>query len=299
MQLMVSQGTLSTSPGMVSTAMQLVKQEGFFTLYNGLSASLLRHATYTTSPFVFYLKLKDLMHTEGQVTPWYQKIASGMLAGAGGALVGSPADVVLVRMQADGKLPIEQRRNYNHALDGLWKITKEEGVTQLWRGCAPNVNRGMLMSVGQLASYDQAKQMLLKTPLFKDNITTHFTASLIAAFVAAVITNPFDVIKTRIMNQQKKGTAGNDPQVYANSFDCFRKILKYEGYSGFFKGFVPYFVRLGPQTILVSFLAFSFRVLSLCRHLYSLSNLPNFWITWENDKLPNDLDYNIVLFFGI
>lgn len=35
--------------------------------------------------------------------------------------------------------------------------------------------RAMLMTTGQVASYDQAKQMLLETPLFKDDIITHFT----------------------------------------------------------------------------------------------------------------------------
>lgn len=99
-----------------------------------------------------------------------------MMAGAGGALVGSPADVVLVRMQADGKLPIEQRRNYKHAIDGLVKITKNEGVLNLWRGVGPNIGRAMLMTAGQVASYDQAKEMLItQTSLFKDNIVTHFT----------------------------------------------------------------------------------------------------------------------------
>ena len=30
------------------------------------------------------------------------------------------------------------------------------------------------MTTGQVASYDQAKQMLLTTPFFKDDIITHF-----------------------------------------------------------------------------------------------------------------------------
>ena len=34
------------------------------------------------------------------------KIAASMLAGAGGALCGNPADVIMVRMQADGTPPI-------------------------------------------------------------------------------------------------------------------------------------------------------------------------------------------------
>ena len=36
-------------------------------------------------------------------------------------------------MQADGKLPVDQRRNYKHAFDGLYRITKEEGITTCWK----------------------------------------------------------------------------------------------------------------------------------------------------------------------
>ena len=35
---------------------------------------------------------------------------------------------------------------------------------------------------------------------FRDNLTTHFSASLCAATVATGLTQPFDVMKTRMMN---------------------------------------------------------------------------------------------------
>jgi hypothetical protein len=95
-----------------------------------------------------------------------------MLAGAGGSLVGNPADVIMVRMQADGtnsmsrsfpstytslffvlgRLPEAQRRNYKHAFDGLFRIAREEGITTLWTGTLPNLQRAMLMTAGQLAT---------------------------------------------------------------------------------------------------------------------------------------------------
>lgn len=31
-------------------------------------------------------------------------------------MAGNPADVVNIRMQADGRLPLDQRRNYKHAI---------------------------------------------------------------------------------------------------------------------------------------------------------------------------------------
>jgi len=174
--------------------------------------------------------------------PLYQKIGVGMLSGAMGGLCGNPADVVNIRMQADGKLDPALRRNYKHAIDGLIRITREEGVGSLFSGLGPNVGRAMLMTAAQLASYDSIKASLLRTPWFKDNMVTHFTASLAAGFVATVVCAPVDIVKTRLMNAPKGEvmTASN----------CFATIARNEGLGGFYKGFVPAFVRLGPHTVI-------------------------------------------------
>lgn len=103
-----------------------------------------------------------------------------MAAGAAGGVVGSPADLTNIRMQNDGLLPVEQRRHYKHALDGLIRIAREEGVLALWRGVGANVNRAMLMTASQVATYDQFKAMLLGTGYFGENLTTHFSASFLA-----------------------------------------------------------------------------------------------------------------------
>jgi len=42
------------------------------------------------------------------------------------------------------------------------------------------VIRGAFATIGQIAFYEQAKQLLLSTAYFKDNIITHFNSSFIA-----------------------------------------------------------------------------------------------------------------------
>lgn len=46
-------------------------------------------------------------------------IVFGVVGGVVGGLAGCPADVVNVRMQADGRLPPHERRAYKNVLDGL------------------------------------------------------------------------------------------------------------------------------------------------------------------------------------
>ena len=96
----------------------------------------------------------------GEPLPLYQKAGAGLAAGGLGALVGSPADLSLIRMQADSTLPVDQRRNYKGVGDALTRIVREEGAGGLFRGAGPTVVRAMALNMGMLASNDQAKEML-------------------------------------------------------------------------------------------------------------------------------------------
>ena len=90
-----------------------------------------------------------------QPLPLWQKAAAGLTAGGLGALVGSPADLSLIRMQSDSTLPAAQRRNYKGVGDALLRIVKEEGIGGLFRGAGPTVVRAMSLNMGMLASNDQ------------------------------------------------------------------------------------------------------------------------------------------------
>ena len=60
------------------------------------------------------------------------------------------------------KVAHELRRNYKHAIDGVYRIATEEGVSALFNGMSMAVGRAILMTIGQLSFYDQIKQMLIQ-----------------------------------------------------------------------------------------------------------------------------------------
>jgi len=66
-------------------------------------------------------------------------------------------------------------------------MIREEGASAMMRGLVANTSRGVLMTAGQLASYDEFKKLLLKTGLMGDTLATHFTASFMAGFVATTM----------------------------------------------------------------------------------------------------------------
>ncbi|KAK0078316.1 hypothetical protein PV325_002683 [Microctonus aethiopoides] len=225
----------------VKHTLKIIKNQGFLALYNGLSASLLRQGTYSTTRFGFYEVAKQTMETPDRPLPFYKKLLIAGSAGAIGGIFGTPGDLINVRMQNDIKLLPDQRRNYKHALDGLIRVCREEGMFKLFNGCSTATGRAALMTIGQLSFYDQIKQYLLESGKFNDNLGTHFTASLSAGAIATTLTQPLDVLKTRAMNAK--------PGEFKNIGALIVYTAKL-GPLGFFKGFVPAFVRLAPHTIL-------------------------------------------------
>uniref|UniRef100_G1NNC3 Mitochondrial dicarboxylate carrier n=1 Tax=Meleagris gallopavo TaxID=9103 RepID=G1NNC3_MELGA len=214
---------------MMGMALRVVRTDGVLALYNGLSASLCRQMTYSLTRFAIYETARDHLGRGSQgPPPFYQKVLLGAVGGFTGGFVGTPADMVNVRMQNDVKQP------------GCARPLSAEGLKKLFSGATMASSRGALVTVGQLSCYDQAKQLVLTTGLLSDNIFTHFLASFIAGGCATFLCQPLDVLKTRLMNSQGE---------YRGVVHCAMETAKL-GPLAFYKGFVPAAIRLIPHTVL-------------------------------------------------
>ncbi|CAO2162990.1 unnamed protein product [Urochloa humidicola] len=237
-------------PGPVAVGAQILRSEGAVGLFSGVSATMLRQTLYSTTRMGLYDILKTRWTQEnGGVLPLHRKIAAGLIAGGIGAAVGNPADVAMVRMQADGRLPLADRRNYRSVGDAIGRMVRDEGVRSLWRGSSLTVNRAMIVTASQLATYDQAKEVILaRWGPGADGLGTHVTASFAAGIVAAAGSNPVDVIKTRMMNMK---VAPGAPPPYAGALDCALTTVRSEGPMALYKGFIPTVMRQGPFTVVL------------------------------------------------
>lgn len=132
--------------------------------------------------------------------------------------------------------------SYKHVFDGFRHVYAEGGLRTLFAGFLPASVRGCLLNIGQIVFYDEVKFFLLRRGLFDDTPRLHFVASLVAGGAATMLTQPVDVVKTRVMNAK--------PGEYSGLGDVIRSVAR-AGPMGFFKGFIPAFVRLGPHTVLM------------------------------------------------
>ncbi|TDG50000.1 hypothetical protein AWZ03_003510 [Drosophila navojoa] len=215
----------------------LVKQHGIYSLFKGISASLMRQYTYTMARFGIYAAGTSVVDTHSMTS----KVLLSAFSGGAGGLIGAPADLLNVRLQNDVKLPLENRRNYRNVFDGLVRVCQEEGCFSLFNGASFAALRGAFMTVGQIAFYEQTKDILLSAG-FPERADTYVFSSIVSAIAATLLTQPIDVAKTRSMNAA--------PGVYRNLTDVFYKTAL-EGPMAFYKGSIPALLRLVPHTVLL------------------------------------------------
>jgi len=230
--------------GAFGVVSEIARKEGVIGLYKGLSPAIIRHLFYTPIRIIGYENLKGLIvrseTNNSESLPLATKALVGGFSGVIAQVVASPADLVKVRMQADGRLVSQGLKpRYSGPIEAFTKILQSEGVKGLWKGVLPNIQRAFLVNMGELACYDHAKHFVIDKKIAEDNIFAHTLASIMSGLASTSLSCPADVVKTRMMNQGENA-------VYRNSYDCLVKTVKFEGIRALWKGFFPTWARLGP-----------------------------------------------------
>ncbi|XP_050432899.1 mitochondrial uncoupling protein 4 [Adelges cooleyi] len=236
--------------GMLKTAIGIVNEEGALKLWQGIPPALYRHVVYSGIRIVSYETMRDrvLMKNPDGSFPIWKSAISGVVSGAIAQYIASPADLIKVQIQMEGKRRLlgEPPRVLG-AAHAFKKIVSESGVRGLWKGSIPNVQRAALVNLGDLTTYDTAKQIIMQKTGLPDSHLLHCLSSVCAGLVAATMGTPADVVKTRIMNQptDKNGIG----LVYKGSMDCLIKTVENEGLLALYKGFLPVWIRMAPWSL--------------------------------------------------
>lgn len=241
--------------GMGGTFVHILRTEGLLAMYGGLSAAAARQFVYGGIGVGLYVPVRRLVigDADPAKAPLWQRIAAGALSGSIGQLAANPFDVVKVRLQADGRLKaLGQPPRYAGMADALGKIASAEGVAGFYKGLGPSIGRAAVINGCGIASYDATKVVVnqwLGTLGAGGGggggggLLPQFLSALVSGFVSATVSTPFDVIKTRMMNQPK------ERPLYAGSLDCVAKTVAAEGPLGLYKGFLPAYARLAPHRV--------------------------------------------------
>jgi hypothetical protein len=125
------------------------------------------------------------------------------------------------------------------------ELYAKQGIQGFYRGIDSNVARAMVLNGTKMGVYDQSKGYVVAyTGLPKKALLTQFMSAVTAGFFMTCTVAPFDMVRTRLMNQP------SDAKIYNNAVDCMIKIATKEGPMTFWRGFFPIWSRFAPTTTL-------------------------------------------------
>jgi len=227
---------LSGASGTPFSLSKMVAESGWMSLYDGLSAGMLRQVFYASSRFGLFETFRDMLHEYRGKTDFAARVGVGAVTGGIAAYLSCPMEVCVVRMSNDKTLPAAERRNYTSVVDTASRIVREEGVTAFWRGSNPFVARAMMVGVFQVATLDQFKEMYAHYLHQKKNtIPNVFCAAMTSGLIYSVATMPLEACKNR-MASQKADASGKLP--YKSVAQTLTKVAQEEGFFALYNGFL-------------------------------------------------------------
>ncbi|KAM0950653.1 putative mitochondrial carrier protein [Dioscorea sansibarensis] len=218
----------------------IVKIEGPVALYSGLAPAMTRSFLYGGLRLSLYEPCKSFSDSVFGSANIFVKLVSGTISGAIATAVTNPVDVLKVRLQMN-------TNPKKSSVGELRQILSEEGLKGFWKGVNPAMTRAGALTASQLATYDESKQALLRWTPLEESFHLHLISSCVAGAVGTLVTAPMDMVKTRLILQQKsKGGI-----IYRNSFHCAYQVMRTEGFRALYKGGFASYARLGPQTTIM------------------------------------------------
>ncbi|KAG2392347.1 hypothetical protein C9374_012599 [Naegleria lovaniensis] len=217
------------------------------TMFGSLPAGAIYFGTYES------MKRFSMQHSEYlREHKHFAYMLSGSIAEFMGSLVFVPSELIKCRFQTN-TLPQSQLEQATWKT--FYQVAKVEGVTGLFRGYSATMVRDIPYSMTQFLLYELLKKAVLKRKkqamkqseiiqtqnggeyLLK-TIPTKVKLSVMesilvggtAGGVAACLSNPIDVVKTRLQTSMS----------FRGGFlSMFRHVMQQEGWRGFFKGVTP------------------------------------------------------------
>jgi len=258
--------TVPASASALSTLVSVARVEGIPALWSGLSISLAMTLPTTALYFTCYDEIKYSIESSSPALTPFSPLIAGSTARALASTALSPLE--LIRTKA-----MHKRSNLS-ILNSLRAEISEGGVRSLYRGLGPSLFRDVPFSGLYWLNYEWLRKTTLKRyfpnnnkqPTASELWTASFVSGLGSGTFAALVTTPFDVVKTR--KQVKFNLVGHPSNVSVvtpslGTFSMLQAIFKEEGLAGVFRGWNMRVARVGPASaIMVSSYELGKRILS-------------------------------------
>ncbi|XP_066898771.1 mitochondrial glutathione transporter SLC25A40 isoform X3 [Kogia breviceps] len=181
--------------GTLDAFLKIIRNEGIKSLWSGLPPTLVMAVPATVIYFTCYDQLTVLLRSKLGENESRIPIVAGIVARLGAVTVISPLELIRTKMQS-------KKFSYEELHQFVSKKVSEDGWISLWRGWAPTVLRDVPFSAMYWYNYEVLKKWLCaKSGLCEPTFMINFTSGALSGSFAAVVTLPFDVVKTQKQTQ--------------------------------------------------------------------------------------------------
>ncbi|XP_018592002.1 mitochondrial glutathione transporter SLC25A39 isoform X2 [Scleropages formosus] len=227
--------------GTLDAFVKILRYEGVRSLWSGLPPTLVMAVPATMIYFTSYDQLRDFLHYRMGCHENQVPLVAGGLARLGAVTVISPLELIRTKMQS-------RQLSYRELRVCITSAVAQDGWVSLWRGWGPTVLRDVPFSALYWFSYELVKRQLCQGyEVSESTFMMSFTAGAFSGAVAALMTLPFDVVKTRRQIQlgEMEMLTGS-PKKPLSTLHMMRKICAESGYRGLFAGLLPRLIKVAP-----------------------------------------------------
>ncbi|XP_053569968.1 probable mitochondrial glutathione transporter SLC25A40 [Bombina bombina] len=227
--------------GTLDAFVQIIRNEGVRSLWSGLPPTLVMALPATAIYFTCYDQLRDiLIHRMGGSIESASLIA-GATARLGSATIISPLELIRTKMQF-------RPLSYMELILCIQSSIANDGWLSLWKGWGPTVLRDVPFSAMYWYNYELGRRWLSQRyNTMQPSFVISFTAGAVSGSIAAVVTLPFDVVKTRRQVEVGELEVFNYTQKRSKStWKVMNTIVAENGFRGLFAGLIPRLIKVAP-----------------------------------------------------
>lgn len=220
---------------------KIAHYEGLNALWRGLGLTLVMSVPSNVVYFIGYEALRDNLPLQNPVlTP----LVAGGVARTLAATTVSPLELIKTRLQSVTAAP-SPRAAFRTVTKGIRDMVAEQGPLALWRGLVLTLWRDVPFSAIYWTAVEILRAQLRETEYIRSHPQHHYLESFISGCVggsiAAIVTSPFDVGKTRRQVGHHSSTSSQ-----MGMFPLLRTIVRNEGVPALFVGAVPRVLKVAP-----------------------------------------------------
>lgn len=192
------------------------------------------------SSTLYMLTYDHLLHSSlsSIVPPSIVPLIAGISARTIITSVGSPLELIRTNLQSTPLSP-DKPHTLRSVLTSIGSIARSEGSLYLWRGLGPTLWRDVPFSGLYWANYESLKGLFKRRG--HEGAWVAFASGAVSGTTAALITSPFDVLKTRRQAQIMSVTSGT-----TSTFPLLKQIIQTEGVSALYAGLGPRIAKIAP-----------------------------------------------------